>query len=141
MKPKKIYSKFVPARGYISILILFWMVVREEYRNKIPWFAEIHEGIHLQQLIELLLLGVGVFVILIKEGYGWWSVLSLFLFYIWYVIEFLVKLLFTSSWRKAYMSISFEQEAYGNHLEKKYLERRPAFAWLKYIFKLKNNFV
>lgn len=140
MKPKKIYSKFIPAKGYISILILFWMVVREEYRNRLPWFAEIHEGIHLQQLIELLLLGVGLFVIMIKEECGLWSVSALFLFYLWYVVEFIVKLALTFSWRKAYMSISFEQEAFGNHLEKNYLERRPAFAWVKYIFKLNNRY-
>lgn len=141
MKPKKIYSKFIPAKGYISILILFWMVVREEYRNRLPWFAEIHEGIHLQQLIESLLLGVGLFVIMIKEGCGLWSVSALFLFYVWYVVEFIVKLALTFSWKKAYMSVSFEQEAYGNHLEKNYLERRPAFAWVKYIFKLNNKYV
>ena len=140
MKPKKIYSKFIPAKGYISILILFWMVIREEYRNRLPWFAEIHEGIHLQQLVEMLLLGIGIFTLMIEEGYGWWSVLSLFLFYECYVAEFAVKLLLTFSWRKAYMSISFEQEAFGNHLEKNYLERRPAFAWVKYIFKLNNRY-
>ena len=137
MKPKKIYSKFIPAKGYISILILFWMVIREEYRNRLPWFAEIHEGIHLQQLIESLLLGVGLFVIMINEGCGLWSVSALFLFYIWYVVEFIVKLALTFSWKKAYMSVSFEQEAYRNQLEKSYLERRPAFAWLRFVFKLK----
>ena len=141
MKPKKIYSKFIPAKGYISILILFWMVTREEYRNKLPWFAEIHEGIHLQQLIEMMLPGVGIFMLMLKEGCGWWSVLSLFLFYVWYVAEFAVKFLLTMSWRKAYMSISLEQEAYSYHLEKNYLERRPAFCWIKYIFKLNNNYV
>lgn len=137
MKPKIVYSRYILAKGYISILILFWMVVREEYRNSLPWFAEIHEGIHLQQMMEMLLLGGGIFVLLLIVGCGWWSVTAVFLFYLWYVSEFTVKLMITFSWRKAYMSISLEQEAYRNQLEKSYLERRPAFAWLGFVFKLK----
>ena len=136
MKPKKIYSKFIPAKGCISILIMFWMVIREEYRNRLPWFAEIHEGIHLQQLVEMLLLGIGIFTLMIEEGCGWWSVLSLFLFYECYVAEFAVKLLLTFSWKKAYMSVSFEQEAYEHQDEVGYNNVRKHYAFVKYLFTL-----
>lgn len=114
MKPRKIYSKLIPAKGYISILILWWMVIREEYRDSAPWFAEIHETIHLRQELEM----------------------GIILFYVWFVVEFLIKLMITLSWSRAYRSVAFEQEAYRNQLEKSYLERRPAFAWLRFVLKL-----
>lgn len=115
MRPGIVYSNHIPAKGYIAILILFWMVVREEYRNKLPWFAEIHETIHLRQELEMLVM----------------------LFYLWYGIEFILKLAVTFSCSRAYRSVSFEQEAYSNQLDRNYLERRRHFAWLKYVFKLK----
>ncbi len=137
MRPRIVYSKHIPAKGYIAILILLWMVVREEYRNRLPWFAEIHEGIHLKQLIETFFIGIGLMMLMIKNGFGWWSILPLFLFYILYVAEFFAKLMLTFSWKKAYMSISFEQEAYSYQYDKTYLENRRHYAWLKYVFKLK----
>ena len=114
MKPKKIYSKFIPFKGYIAILILFWMVVREEYRLSLPWFADIHETIHLRQELEM----------------------GIILFYVWFVVEFLVKLMITLSWSRAYRSVAFEQEAYRNQLEKRYLDNRRHYAWIKYVFTL-----
>jgi hypothetical protein len=49
------------------------------------------------------------------------------IFYIWYVIEFLIKIPFCG--KKAYLSISFEQEAY-----KQYGIRKP-YGWDIYVFK------
>lgn len=67
-----------------------------------------HESIHTEQMKEL--------------GY--------IFFYIWYVIEWFIKLFTT---KNAYKSISFEREAYGNERNLLYLEKRKRYAWFKYI--------
>lgn len=115
MKLKKIYSKHIPFKGYTAITLFFVMIVRSEYKGRLPWFMEIHENIHYAQYIDLL------FVLFIPL----------------YVLEFLLKLAATFSWKRAYESVSFEQEAYNNQFEKRYLENRRHYAWLKYVFKLK----
>jgi hypothetical protein len=61
------------------------------------------------------------------------------IFYIWYFIEWLIKLLisgFTLGKVKAYRSISFEQCAYENDQNLKYRKYRKRFHWLKYVFKV-----
>jgi len=74
-----------------------------------------HEKIHWQQQMEMLII----------------------FFYIWYVIEWLIKLLFTFSFSRAYLSISFEQESNKYQYNYNYLDSRKSFTWMKYIFKLK----
>lgn len=73
-----------------------------------------HEGIHTDQMEEMLYIG----------------------FYLWYSIEFLIKLLITFNWKRACYSISFEQEAYENERNLEYLNQRKYGAWLKKVFKL-----
>ena len=72
-----------------------------------------HERIHLKQQIELL-----------------WV-----FFFLWYVIEFLIHLIKLRNWDKAYRSISFEKEAYGNEDNLYYLEDRKFWSFLKYLHK------
>jgi hypothetical protein len=71
-----------------------------------------HERIHLQQQIELL-----------------W-----FPFFLWYIGEFLIKLIFYRKWHKAYKAISFEREAYHNEKNINYLNTRRFWSFLKYIY-------
>ena len=68
-----------------------------------------HEQIHWKQQMEMLILQ----------------------FYVWYVVEWLVRLITDKG--SAYRSISFEQEAYRNESNVKYLESRKRFAWVKYL--------
>ena len=68
-----------------------------------------HEKIHWQQQLEMLII----------------------FFYLWYLIEWFIKL-FTSS-GNAYKSLSFEREAYDNEHNLKYLETRKHFVWIKRI--------
>ena len=55
-------------------------------------------------------------------------------FYIWYVLEWLIRLPFYGS--NAYYNISFEREAYSHDdLEySDYLERRKPYSWFKYLW-------
>lgn len=56
------------------------------------------------------------------------------LFYLWYGIEYLVRLLqHRFDTHKAYYSISFEREAYANEHNLSYPRHRRPFAWLRYL--------
>lgn len=69
-----------------------------------------HERIHTAQMRELLYLP----------------------FYLIYLIEWLVRLLFKDN---AYLSIGFEREAYRHERDPEYLEHRKHYAWVKYLKK------
>lgn len=73
-----------------------------------------HEKIHWRQQIEMLVI----------------------FFYLWYGIEYFVRL--GSNPGFSYSSLSFEREAYDNDKNLKYLEVRKPYAWVKYIW-LKNK--
>lgn len=72
-----------------------------------------HEMIHSRQLIELLVIG----------------------FYLWYVMEWGIRLVQYRNARQAYYNISFEREAYDNQRKKDYLKRRKWFASFSYLTK------
>ena len=95
------------------------MIVREEYKDCVTKRTINHESIHQAQAYDF---GIGFC------GY--------FIFYLFYLLEWVFKLPFALFSYKPYMSISFEQEAYKKELDDEYLENRKRFAWLKYIFKL-----
>lgn len=70
-----------------------------------------HEKIHIKQQIELLIVP----------------------FYLWYGLEFLFYWLKFKNREQAYLSISFEKEAYSNHYDFTFLKKRPFFNHLKYM--------
>lgn len=70
-----------------------------------------HEKIHIRQQIELLVLG----------------------FYLWYLLEYLIRLIQYRDNLKAYANISFEREAYANQGNYKYTEKRRFWSFLKYL--------
>jgi len=54
-------------------------------------------------------------------------------FYIWYVVEFLIRLIISKDYNTAYMNVSFEREAYCNETNFEYIKKRPRWAFLKFI--------
>lgn len=72
-----------------------------------------HEKIHIKQQLALLVV----------------------FFFIWYIIEFLMRLLQFKNRREAYYNISFEREAYANEKDLNYLKRRSLWNFLKYLNK------
>ena len=106
---KIIYNNILPVKGFSAINlfgILFvrkGVVVSERLLN--------HEKIHSAQMREMLYV----------------------FFYLWYVAEWLVKLLKYRS--DSYHNISFEREAYSNETKINYLKERKFWAWVKYINK------
>lgn len=70
-----------------------------------------HERIHFRQQIEMLILP----------------------FYIWYIFEYLIHRLQGKSPNQAYMSISFEREAYANDDDLAYLSKRKIWGFWRYL--------
>lgn len=69
-----------------------------------------HEMIHIKQQIETLWLP----------------------FFIWYLLEYMIRLFKLKSPNKAYRNICFEQEAYSNQGNLNYLKNRKKYNWIKY---------
>jgi len=94
----------------------FGIYVKEKYLPKVNWrysYLINHEKIHWKQQLEMLII----------------------FFYVWYFIEWLIRIFISTS--SAYRSISFEREAYDNEYDLNYLNKRKRFAWFKYIIKSK----
>lgn len=103
-------SKYLVPKGYAGITLFPFIIVRESSFTQHPWLIN-HERIHLQQQAELIILP----------------------FYLWYVTEFLIRLIVYRDRKKAYRNISFEREAYSNQNNPGYLKQRPFWAFFKYI--------
>ena len=70
-----------------------------------------HESIHTEQIKDLLVIG----------------------FYLWYLIEWMIKWIKYGDSFKAYKNISFEREAYRNEYNLNYIPNRRRFSFLKYM--------
>lgn len=103
------YSKIIPFKGFYAINLFGTYFIRKEYEGqKIPKTTLNHEAIHTEQMKEM--------------GY--------IFFYLWYFLEWLIRLIINSE--HAYRLLSFEQEAYDNAKNFKYLNKRKPYSWFKY---------
>lgn len=97
----------IPFKGYKAMTFFPFIFVRKDVS-----FNDVdlnHENIHGRQQVEMLLIP----------------------FYIWYVVEYLIRLLiYGFNGDKAYRNISFEREAYENETDFNYLRNRKHFAWI-----------
>jgi len=103
-------SKYLVPKGYTGITI-FPFVFLKTKSLKTDMVLINHEKIHLRQQLELLILP----------------------FYIFYIVEFLIRLIQYRNWYSAYRNISFEREAYINQSNLNYLKQRRFWSFLKYI--------
>ena len=113
-------NRFIPFHGFAAMAFFNVIFIREEYDYLIntSYFKKIinHESIHEAQM----------------RDFCKWLPLGGFIFYIWYVIEWLIRVLFIHPFsRKAYRTIKFEQEAYKHEADFNYLNTRKKFNWLK----------
>lgn len=102
---KLIKNPLIPFKGFTVINLLGFLFVRKDIALS-PRILT-HESIHTAQMQEL--------------GY--------IVFYIWYVVEWAIKLF--KYGRKAYENISFEREAYTYQYDSTYLKRRKHYAWFR----------
>ena len=105
-----VVNKYVLAKRFDGIVLWpFIFVKRRELKGNTTFMN--HECIHLRQQLELLVLP----------------------FFIWYLLEYLFRLLKYRSSYKAYNMISFEREAYKHEKDMGYLRRRRLWAFWKYV--------
>lgn len=103
-------SKYLVPRGYTALTV-FPFVFLKVKNLKLNKVLLNHENIHLRQQLEMLVIP----------------------FYLFYVTEFLVRLLQYKKWHKAYRNISFEREAYCHESHLDYLKQRTFWSFLKYL--------
>lgn len=107
-----IVSKYLVPKGYTGFAFFPFVFVKHvQFRKHVCLLN--HEKIHLRQQLELLIVP----------------------FYVFYSVEFLVRLYQYKTWHLAYRHISFEREAYKNESNLDYLNHRPFWCFLKYISK------
>lgn len=90
-------------KGFVAINLFGLLFVRKG--KKVTDVVLNHEEIHTAQMKEMLYVG----------------------FYLWYLIEWIVKLF--SYGKKSYENISFEREAYIYQYDTEYLKKRKHFSW------------
>ena len=105
---KIVRNKMLPPKGFSAINLFGMLFCKPNTRISDRLFN--HESIHTAQMKEMLYIP----------------------FYLWYVIEWLIKLFGKDS---AYRSISFEREAYTNQDDLNYLKTRKHYCWIKRLFK------
>lgn len=107
-----IISKYLVPKGYLG-LTLFPFIILKHKNLKSEVVLINHENIHLRQQLEMLIVP----------------------FYVFYGLEFLLRLVQYKNWHKAYINISFEREAFANESTLNYLKKRPFWQFLKYLCK------
>lgn len=137
MELKKIYNKLIPIKGFIALTIWPYIFVRND--ETLTKKGERHETTHAMQQIEMTIVGVILAMILFALDCSWYSLIPVGLFLEWYCIEWVIKLPFCKfDTNRTYFSISQEQEAYEHQDEIFYNDVRKHFAWLRYVFTLKD---
>lgn len=130
---KIVRNKYIPFTGYKAVLLFGILFVKSN--AKIDDVTMNHESVHSRQYVEVGILSLILLLPLVFNGLWWlWLILSVFAFYILYVIEWFVKfIIYKLNTHKAYRNTSFEREAYDNERNLNYLDSRKFFAWIKYI--------
>lgn len=105
-----IVAKYLIPKNYRGLSIFPFVIVKYRVDKENLVFIN-HELIHLRQQIEMLF----------------------FPFFIWYIVEFLLRYIQYKNWNVAYRNISFEREAYANEKNLDYLKDRTFWGFLKYI--------
>lgn len=106
---KIIRNKYIPFKGFKAINLFGVLFVKNN--AKLSEEDINHEKIHTAQIRELLYI----------------------FFYLWYVTEWLIRLIQFRNSYMAYRNISFEREARQNEGDLHYLKGRRFFNFLKYM--------
>ena len=128
-----IRNKFIPFPGFRAMNFLGLLFVKKN--TKLTKKNMNHERIHSRQIIEVIALSLFPLTIYLHFGGKWFigALFSLFSYYIWYVIEWVVHLMMGKGKHEAYRSICFENEAYSNDTNFEYLKNRSLFNFFDYI--------
>ena len=103
-------NRFLLRKKFVGLALWPFLILKDRALKADVVFMN-HERIHLRQQIELLVLP----------------------FYLWYGVEYLVRLVQYQDRYKAYLNISFEREAYAKESDLFYLKDRPLWEFLRYL--------
>ena len=129
----KIVNNIIPLKGFLAICLWPFLFIRKENLKHFSWYDENHENIHAYQQQEMFIVGDVLALILAFGGFQWWSLITLPLFYWWYLAEWIVKCVIYRNPMTAYKNVSFEREAYNNQSDMTYIDGRKMFNWLNFI--------
>lgn len=105
-----IVTKYLIPKGYRGLAVFPFVFVKYRLDKGNLVFVN-HEQIHLRQQLEMLIIP----------------------FFIWYFLEFILRLIQYKNMDLGYRNISFEREAYANEKDLVYLKRRSFWNFLKYV--------
>ncbi len=105
-----IVAKYLIPKGFSGITLFPFIFLKETKLLSNVTVIQ-HEKIHIRQQIELLILP----------------------FFVWYVIEYLIRILQYRNTHLAYRNISFEREAYANEMQKNFLQKRKFWNFINYL--------
>lgn len=105
-----IVAKYLIPKGYRGMTVFPFVLMKYDFDKENQIFIN-HEKIHLRQQLELLILP----------------------FFIWYFLEYLLRLVQYKNAGLAYRNISFEREAYANETDLNYLKNRHFLGFFKYL--------
>lgn len=139
---KKVFCNSIVAKILLILstchtITLGPFVFSKKPKNRISQEVVNHECLHAQQWNETAIL-TGIFLlsaVIVFHIHPAWMFMAGAAYYIWYVVEYLLKLIIYRNKDSAYRNISFEQEAYLNQSDSNYLENRGYFSWIRLIFK------
>ena len=102
--------KYLFYKSYVGLSLWPFIILKDIDLKKDHVLIN-HERIHLKQQLELLILP----------------------FYLFYLVEWIIKSAIYLDFYEGYQNISFEREAYSNEKDLDYLGRRPIFGFLRYL--------
>jgi len=105
-----IIAKYLIPNGYRGLTVFPFVFIKYAFDSENKVLVN-HEKIHIRQQMELLVLP----------------------FFLWYFVEYAVRLLQYKNANLAYRNISFEREAYANEINLDYVKTRRFFSFLKYM--------
>ena len=114
--------------------VLWWLIIRTEYKDRITETVEQHETVHSYQQITLFATSFLVSIILsLTTNYSWWCLLlTPIIPLIAYVISWIIEIILPP-YNRAYKDICFEGEARALESDPNYKEKLFPFSFLKYI--------
>lgn len=103
-------AKYLIPKGFAGLTVFPFIILRDRKNISNPIIMQ-HEKIHIRQQMELLVLP----------------------FFIWYGIEYFIRILQYKDKHTAYRNISFEREAYANESKEYFLRKRRFWNFLNYM--------
>lgn len=128
-------AKHLLFSGYSTITLFAWVFTK--WTEALARQSTInHECVHARQWTELTIAsGLIIWAGMLIFGFSaWWLLLSSVVFYLWYVVEWCIRVIvgcFSS--HDAHRMVSFEREARLAETDSNYLENSRYFAWLKFL--------